>query len=72
MPPLLKTALSIAVIVLCLALFFYDLRHGAGMEKWVVLCLGPLMVFGIWIFPETNARAIRKEAAKRRVTDDNA
>ncbi len=69
MPPLLKTALSIAVMLLCLALFFHDLRHGAGVEKWVVLCLGPLMVFGIWVFPEAPTKEIRREAAKRRSAD---
>ena len=70
MPIPLKVALSIAALVVCLALFFYDLSHDAGVEKWVLLCLWPLMVFGIWVFPETDARGIREETAKRRSADD--
>ncbi len=70
MPTLLKAALSVAALLVSLALFFYDIRHDAGVEKWIVLCLGPLMVLGIWIFPETKAREIRREAAKKRSVDD--
>jgi len=72
MPAALKAALSVAALLVCLALFFYDLGHGAGAEKWVVLLLGPLMVFGIWVFPETEARNIRKQAAQKRAADDSS
>ena len=69
MPPLLKTALSIAALLVCLALFSYDLRHDAGPEKWIALLLGPLMVFGIWVFPEASAKEIRRQAADKRSTN---
>lgn len=69
MPAALKALLSAAALLVCLALFFHDLSHGAGAEKWVALLLGPLMVFGIWVFPETDARNIRKQAAQKRAAE---
>lgn len=66
MPAHLKLMLSVVVLIVCTALFYYDHTHGGGAEKWVVLCLGPLMVVSMWIFPEAKSREIRKEAAKRR------
>lgn len=69
MPTALKALLSAAALLACLALFFHDLSHDAGVEKWVALLLGPLMVFGIWVFPETDARNIRKQAAQKRAVE---
>ncbi len=66
MPPHLKAILSIVVAVVCVALFYYDHQQAAGAVKWVELLLAPLMIIGVWIFPEPSSRDIRKEAAKKR------
>ena len=66
MPFRLKLILSITVLLMCISLFIYDYVNDGGIEKWVALLLGPIMVFGIWVFPEAKAGQIRKEAAKKR------
>ena len=65
MPAHLKALLSIAILVVCVALFFYDHSRAAGAEKWVALLLGPLMVISIWIFPRSQgARGPQKNSEK--------
>ncbi len=66
MPSHLKKILSLIILLVCLSVFYYDHTHDGGIEKWVVLFLGPLMVLSIWIFPEAESTQIRKEAARRR------
>lgn len=66
MPSHLKMILSVIILLVCLSVFYYDLTHNGGIEKWVALLLGPLMVVSIWIFPEAESKQIREEAARRR------
>ncbi len=66
MPNHVKAILSLLALLLTGAVFYFDSRAGAGASRWVALGLGPLMVFGIWLFPEAKAKEIRSEAAKRR------
>ena len=67
MPAHLKFVISIATLLLSAGMFWYDTVSGTpGAARWVVLVLGPMAVFAIWVFPEAQAKAIRKEAAQRR------
>lgn len=66
MPSHLKLVLSAVILVTCLCLFYYDHTHNGGIEKWVVLALGPLMVISIWIFPEAESKKIKEETTRRR------
>lgn len=66
MPSHMKLILSLTALIVCLCVFFYDHTHGGGIEKWVVLFLGPLMVVSIWIFPEAESKKIREDTTRRR------
>ena len=68
MPSHLKLVLSIIILIVCASVFYYDHTHDGGIEKWVVLFLGPLMVVSIWIFPEAESKKIREEATRRRAS----
>ncbi len=65
MPSHMKLLLSVVMLAVCLAMFYYDHTHGGGIEKWVALFLGPLMVLSIWIFPEAESKKIRRETTQR-------
>jgi len=66
MPFHFKVLLSVLILIVSSSLFYYDHTHGGGIEKWVALFLGPLMVFGIWIFPEANSKQIRSDVNDKR------
>ncbi|MBT6275695.1 MAG: hypothetical protein HOI95_16370 [Chromatiales bacterium] len=67
MPNHLKFLLSLLALAVAAAMFWYDTSNGTGgAARWVALALGPLAVFGIWVFPEAKAKEIRKDAAQRR------
>ena len=66
MPNHLKFIISTIAVIVAVAMFWLDTRAGAGAAaRWIALALGPLAVFGIWIFPEPKTREIRKAAAER-------
>lgn len=66
MPVRYKILISILAVLIGVTVFYLDTRAGGGPARWVALGLGPLMVMAIWMFPETKAKDIRREAAKRR------
>ena len=66
MPNHLKALVSVIALIAGAVMFYFDTQAGAGGSRWIALALGPLAVTAIWIFPEANAKAIRKEAAGRR------
>jgi hypothetical protein len=66
MPFHFKVLLSVLIVLVCCTLFYYDHTHGGGIEKWVALALGPIMVFGIWVFPEANSKQIRSDINQKR------
>ena len=67
MPIHLKFLVSCAALLASAAMFWFDTQAGTpGASRWVALALGPAAVFGIWVFPEAQAKAIRKEASERR------
>lgn len=66
MPAQYKALVSVLALIVSVVVFYLDTRAGGGASRWVALALGPLMVIAIWLFPETKAKDIRREAAKRR------
>ncbi len=66
MPVQYKVLVSILALVMAVVVFYFDTRAGAGASRWVALGLGPVMVIAIWLFPETKAKDIRREVARRR------
>ena len=67
MPNHLKIIVSVIALAVSLGVFFYDTTTGAeGVSRWVALFLGPFVIFAIWVFPEAQAKDIRKEVAQRR------
>lgn len=67
MPTHLKIIISVIALLVATGMFYYDTQAGTpGASRWVALFLGPFVVFAIWVFPEAQAKDIRREAAKRR------
>jgi len=56
MPFHIKTALSIIVLLVACAAYFYDDAIGMHGPKIAILPLAPFMVVAMWIFPEVNRR----------------
>lgn len=66
MPAQYKALISVLVLIIGTALFWFDTRTGnAGAGRWVALALGPAMVAAIWMFPEPKAKGARREARER-------
>ncbi|MCB1740595.1 MAG: hypothetical protein KDK91_09510 [Gammaproteobacteria bacterium] len=66
MPNNVKLVVSALVIVAGGALFLVDSAAGAGAWRYLSLVLVPLMIGAMWIFPEANAKGIRKQSAAMR------
>jgi hypothetical protein len=56
MPFHIKTALSIIVLLVGCAAFFYEDAIAMHGPKIAILLLAPFMVVAMWIFPEVNRR----------------
>ena len=56
MPVPYKILVSILALAVTAGVFYFDTQAGAGGERWVALLLGPLMIFGIWVFPEAKQK----------------
>ena len=73
MPNHLKFIISGLALGAALIMFFVDTQSGTGgASRWVALFLGVFAVFAIWVFPEAQAKEIRKEAAQRRAKDESS
>ena len=56
MPFPIKTALSIIVLLVALAGYFYQDSIGMHGPKIAIMFLAPFMVVAMWIFPEVTRR----------------
>lgn len=56
MPFPIKTALSIIVLLVAVAAYFYQGSLGLHGPKIAVMVLGPFMVVAMWIFPEVTRK----------------
>ncbi|MDE1935498.1 hypothetical protein [Bradyrhizobium sp.] len=56
MPFPIKTALSIIVLLVALAAYFYQDSIGMHGPKIAIMFLAPFMVVAMWIFPEVSRK----------------
>jgi hypothetical protein len=56
MPFHIKTGLSIIVLLVACAAYFYEDSIGQFGPKIAVMLLAPFMVVAMWIFPEVTRR----------------
>jgi hypothetical protein len=56
MPFPIKTALSVIVLLVAIAAYFYQDSLGMQGPKLAILFLGPFMVVAMWIFPEVTRK----------------
>ena len=54
MPSHLKLLLSVAVALVAAVLYRYEAGRGADTLQWVAVGLACLMIFAVWLFPETR------------------
>jgi hypothetical protein len=56
MPFPIKTALSVIVLLVACAGYFYEDSIGQYGPKIAIMWLAPFMVVAMWIFPEVSRR----------------
>jgi hypothetical protein len=56
MPFHIKTALSVIVLLVACAAYYYEDSIGQFGPKIAVMLLAPFMVVAMWIFPEVTRR----------------
>jgi hypothetical protein len=56
MPFPIKTGLSIIVLLVALAAYFYQDSIGQHGPKIAIMLLAPFMVVAMWIFPEVTRK----------------
>ncbi len=69
MPVRIKLALSVVVLLVAIAAFFFQRALGHDRVQYLVLFLGAFMVFAMWLFPEVKreetAGGVRRSGAPR-------
>ena len=60
MPTNIRWMLSIVVVLVSAAMFFFESQAGTDFLQWFVVVLGALMVGAVWLFPEAKQRDRRK------------
>jgi hypothetical protein len=61
MPFPVKLALSLIVIAVAIAAYYFQDAAGQVGPKYAIMFLAPFMVVAMWIFPEVN----RKDVTRR-------
>jgi hypothetical protein len=56
MPFPIKTALSVIVLLVACAAYYYENAIGMNGPKISIIFLAPFMVIAMWIFPEVSRR----------------
>jgi hypothetical protein len=56
MPFAIKTALSVIVLVVACAAYFYEDSIGQYGPKIAIMVLAPSMVAAMWVFPEVTRK----------------
>lgn len=65
MPNKVKFGLSVLVLAVTAAMFFYETDRGSGHLQWVAVGLALFMIAAIWLFPEAKG-------GKGRHTEDSS
>jgi hypothetical protein len=58
MPFPIKTGLSVVVLLVACAGYFYEASIGMHGPKIAIMLLAPFMVVAMWIFPEVTRRKV--------------
>ena len=61
MPLPVKLALSVIVVAVAIAAYYFQDAAGQVGPKYAIMFLAPFMVVAMWIFPEVN----RKDSTRR-------
>ncbi len=54
MPNNIRAALSVIAALVAAVVFYFEHDAGSGLLKWIALALGALMIYAVWLFPETK------------------
>ena len=54
MPTNIRAGLSLVVVLVAIAVFYFENQAGAGLLPWLALGLGAVMLGAIWLFPEAK------------------
>lgn len=54
MPTYLKTIITGLVVIAAVTMHFYQAAIGQQVDQWLVLFLGALMIFALWLFPDAK------------------
>lgn len=60
MPPKYKIPLSLLVVLVAIAVSYFQYQAGQAITPWVALALGAFMVFAMWVFPEEKKSKDKK------------
>jgi hypothetical protein len=56
MPPHIKIPLSIVVVLVGIAAWYFERGGDLAYTGWIAFALSLFMVFAIWLFPEASAK----------------
>ena len=54
MPSHIRAILSVVVVLVALAVFYFEYNAENGLLKWFALGLGAFMIYAVWLFPEAK------------------
>ena len=57
MPNNIRAILTVIVVLIACAAFWFEHQAGEGFLKWLAAGLGVFMVFALWLFPETERKS---------------
>ncbi len=57
MPNNIRAMLTVVVVLIACAAFWFEHEAGETFLKWLAAGLGVFMVFAVWLFPETAGKA---------------
>lgn len=57
MPNNIRAILTVVVVLIACAAFWFEHRAGEEFLKWLAAGLGVFMVFAVWLFPETEDKS---------------
>ena len=61
MPNNIRAMLTVVVVLIACAAFWFEHQAGETFLKWLAAGLGVFMVFAVWLFPETEGKADNPE-----------
>lgn len=56
MPTSIKFIITLLVIVVSIGSHYFQAALDEPVNQWLVLAIGAVMIFALWLFPETKSR----------------